>query len=103
MIPTIARATVCVVLLTLFTPEAASATPKMVRSALERRADVLYSARAKRRFAIYLRLKLLELRKADLDRAALVVQGRLGVEGLFPSGNPLPPAKDARRPRPPRQ
>jgi hypothetical protein len=32
----------------------------------------------------YLRLQLLELRKADLDRVRTVIEGKLGVDALFP-------------------
>ncbi len=44
----------------------------------------LYSLRARRRFASYLRLRLLELREARLERAADVVEGRLPVDVLVP-------------------
>jgi len=103
MIPTFAtRATVVVVLLTLFAPGAVKAAPKS-SSAFERQVDVLYSARSRRRIATYLRLKFLEMRKADLDRAALVVQHRLGVDSLFLPANPVPPRKDARQAKLPGQ
>jgi len=42
----------------------------------------LYSARARRRFASYLRLRLLELREAGLERAAQAVERRLPVDDL---------------------
>jgi hypothetical protein len=35
-----------------------------------------------------LRLRLLELREADLDRARAVVEGKLGVDALFPVTTP---------------
>jgi hypothetical protein len=40
-------------------------------------ADELYSLRARRRAAAYLRMRILELRKARLDRAAEVIERRL--------------------------
>jgi hypothetical protein len=43
----------------------------------------LYAARVRRRMASYLRMRLLELRKAGLDRAAEVVEHRLPVDKLF--------------------
>ncbi len=43
----------------------------------------LYSARARRRFASYLRLRLLELREAGLERAAQAVERRLSVDDLL--------------------
>jgi len=45
----------------------------------------LYSARARRLVRTYMRLQLLELRKADLDRVRAVIEGRLGVDALFPT------------------
>jgi hypothetical protein len=44
----------------------------------------LYSLRAKRRFAAYLRLRLLELRAAGLSHAADVIERRLGPDALLP-------------------
>jgi|GEM_PF-1101104 len=44
----------------------------------------LYSARARRRLAGYLRLRLLELRELGLERAAEVVERRLPVDTLLP-------------------
>jgi len=43
----------------------------------------LYSLRARRRFASYLRLRLLELREANLERAAAVVERRLPFASLL--------------------
>jgi hypothetical protein len=40
-------------------------------------ADELFSLRARRRAAAYLRMRILELRKARLDRAAEVIERRL--------------------------
>ena len=45
----------------------------------------LYSLRARRRFASYLRLRLLELREANLERAADAVEGRLSLQDLLGS------------------
>ncbi|GAC1299277.1 MAG: hypothetical protein NVSMB19_03040 [Vulcanimicrobiaceae bacterium] len=45
-------------------------------------ADELYAPRARRRFAAYLRLRLLEMRQAGLVRAAAVVERRLPVDEL---------------------
>jgi hypothetical protein len=46
-------------------------------------ASDLYSARARRRLAAYLRMRLLELRKLGLERAADVVERRIPVEELL--------------------
>jgi len=43
----------------------------------------VYSLRARRRFAAYLRLRLLEMREAGLERAANVVEHRLPVDTLL--------------------
>ena len=43
-----------------------------------------YALRARRRFAAYLRLRLLEMREAGLERAADVVERRLPVDALVP-------------------
>ena len=43
----------------------------------------LYSLRARRRFANYLRLRLLELREANLERAAAVIERRLPITSLL--------------------
>lgn len=48
------------------------------------RADELYSTHARRRFAAFLRLRLLEMREAGLERAAAVVERRLPVGTLVP-------------------
>jgi hypothetical protein len=61
---------------------ASAGTPAPHRTPHIESAD-LYSLRARRRFASYLRLRLLELRKAGLDRAADAVERRLPVETLF--------------------
>ncbi len=46
-------------------------------------ADDVFSLRARRRAAAYLRMRLLELRKARLDRAAEVIERRLGADALL--------------------
>ncbi len=43
----------------------------------------LYSAHALREMRTYLRLRMLELREADLDRARLVIEHRLSVDQLL--------------------
>jgi len=48
------------------------------------RADDLYAPRARRRFAAYLRLRLLEMREAGFERAAAVIERRLPIETLVP-------------------
>jgi len=55
----------------------------------------LYSPRARRTTQNYLRLRLLELREADLDRARAVIEHRLDIRDLL--GEPKAPPKDARR------
>ncbi|HEY5349830.1 MAG TPA: hypothetical protein VIJ64_08855 [Candidatus Lustribacter sp.] len=61
-------------------------------SLLPGRARDLYSAHARRLVRAYLRLQLLELRKADLDRVRAVIEGKLGMDALF-----APPAQAGRR------
>jgi hypothetical protein len=46
-------------------------------------ASSLYSRRSQRLVRSYLRLKLLEVREADLDRARLVVERKLGIRALL--------------------
>jgi hypothetical protein len=46
-------------------------------------ANELYSPRARRRVASYLRLRLLELREENLERAAEVIRRRLPVDVLL--------------------
>jgi hypothetical protein len=48
------------------------------------RSSELYSLRARRRFAAYLRMRLLEMREAGLERAADAVERRLPVDALVP-------------------
>ncbi len=52
------------------------------------RSDELYSLRARRRFAAYLRMRLLEMREAGLERAADAVERRLSPDALFASPPP---------------
>ena len=50
----------------------------------------LYSLRARRRFASYLRLRILELREANLERAAAVIERRLPLASLLDGTDPAP-------------
>ena len=50
----------------------------------------LYSLRARRRMATYLRLRLLEWREQGLERAADVVERRLSVDVLVPKSHSTP-------------
>jgi hypothetical protein len=43
----------------------------------------LYSAHARRLIQSYLRLRILELREADLDRVRAVIEGKLRVDDLL--------------------
>jgi hypothetical protein len=43
----------------------------------------LYSPQARRLVRAYLRLQLLELRKAELERVRAVIEGKLSVDTLF--------------------
>lgn len=52
----------------------------------------LYGRRARRLVQSYLRLKVLELRKADLERARLVIERKLGIGALL-SETPPPVAR----------
>jgi hypothetical protein len=53
-------------------------------------ASSLYSRRSRRLVQSYLRLKLLEAREADLDRARLVIERKLGIGALL---GPSPPPR----------
>jgi hypothetical protein len=55
-------------------------------------ATALYSRRSRRMVQAYLRLKLLQMREADLERARKVVERKLGIEALLRET----PAPDAR-------
>ncbi len=82
---------VAVAALTLSTPRPAATAgshPRAAHTLLQRShadsAEELYSLRARRRFAAYLRLRMLEWREEGLDRAAAVVEHRLSVDALVP-------------------
>ena len=69
------------------------ATPPPTLAAAPRpAAAALYSRRARRLVQSYLRLKVLEMREADLERARKVVERKLGIKALL--GETPPP--DAR-------
>ncbi len=71
------------------------ATPAPSPSAARARriaAAALYSRRSRRLVQSYLRLKLLEMRERDLERARSVVERKLGIKALL--GETPPP--DAR-------
>jgi len=81
--------------LVLFAPPAGKAAPHPVASpsAHRIRPSEVFAPGVRRSAQTYLRLKLLELREADLDRARLVIEGKLGVDALL--GTPPPRHKDA--------
>jgi hypothetical protein len=64
------------------TASPAPAPPTATSAAV--RPEELYSLRARRRFAAYLRMRLLELRSEGLNRAADVIERRLPVDDLIP-------------------
>lgn len=64
-------------------PHPKPSPPAVRRPAVAIAPGDLYAARAKRRLASYLRLKLLELREEGLERAAGVIEGRLGIDALL--------------------
>jgi hypothetical protein len=66
-------------------PAATSTPPPIVarRVVPREQARDLYSARARRLAIGYLRLRLLEMREAELDRVRAVIEGKLGVDALF--------------------
>ena len=74
---------------------AAKAAQKALPSPKPRppRASELYAPGLRRSAQTYLRLKLLELREADLDRARLVIEHKLGIDALLETPPPRP--KDA--------
>ena len=55
------------------------------------RASELFAPSVRRSAQAYLRLKLLELREADLERVRLVIERKLDVDALF--GTPPPETK----------
>ncbi len=69
-------------------PPALAKAPAHAKQAAEpqqaARSDELYSLRARRRFAAYLRMRLLEMREAGLERAADAVARRLPADALVP-------------------
>jgi hypothetical protein len=65
------------------TPKPPAPRPGLHRQRLVTPAADLYSLRARRRFASYLRLRLLELREAGLERAAQAVERRLSIDELI--------------------
>jgi hypothetical protein len=81
--------------LLFFDLPAAKAAPRAIPSPkpLRLRASDLYGPGLRRSAQTYLRLKLLELREADLDRARLVIERKLGIDALL--GTPAPLHKDA--------
>ncbi len=80
---------------TLATPAQASTVPlpgsKPSPTASKRplAASAFYSRRSRRLVQSYLRLKLLEMREADLERARKVVERKLGIRALL--GETPPP------------
>ena len=68
-----------------------SLTPRAAPAAVRRplAASALYSRRSIRLVRSYLRLKLLEMREADLERARKVVERKLGIRALL--GETPPP------------
>jgi hypothetical protein len=59
------------------------------RAAHRLTASALYARRSRRLVQSYLRLKLLEMREADLERARKVVERKLGIRALL--GETPPP------------
>ena len=65
------------------------ALPAEPRPARPLTASALYSRRSRRLVQSYLRLKVLEMREADLERARKVVERKLGIRALL--GETPPP------------
>jgi hypothetical protein len=65
------------------TPRATPSPPPIVAELPAAEAASLYSPHAQRLIRSYLRLRLLELREQELDRARSVIEGRLGVDDLL--------------------
>jgi hypothetical protein len=57
----------------------------------------LFAPRVRRSLAVYLRLRMLELREEDLDRARLAIERRLSIDDLLagPPRKRLPPPQEA--------
>lgn len=83
----------CLLLLAFAQPSAASPRPSPAPHATGR--PELYSPRIRRTTQSYLRLRLLELREADLDRARAVIEHRLDIKALLE--DPPVRGQDARR------
>jgi hypothetical protein len=87
------RSAAAVLALAMLPGAATRATPAPVpivaKGALpqERAAD-LYSVHTRRMLVNYLRLRLLELRYAELDRVRAVIKGKLGIDSLFEKSFP---------------
>ena len=63
--------------------------PIVAKGALSReRAADLYSAHTRRMLVTYLRMRLLEMRYAELDRVRAVIEGKLGADALFQKSLP---------------
>jgi hypothetical protein len=83
---------------TLATPAQSSTVPLPVASPHPRPSarplatSTLYSRRSARLVRSYLRLKLLEMREADLERARKVVERKLGIRALL-GETPAPNAR----------
>jgi hypothetical protein len=83
----------CLLLLALGQASVASPRPTPTPRPVVR-ADI-YSPRLRRAAQNYLRLRMLELREADLDRARAVIERRLDIKALLEDPTPAP--QDARR------
>src|SRR5471032_1308017 len=83
----------CLLLLALAQASAASPRPSPAPRASGH--SELYSPRVRRTTQNYLRLRLLELREADLDRARAVIEHRLDIKALLE--DPPLRGQDARR------
>jgi hypothetical protein len=70
---------------TLATPVKASTVPPQAKhpARIAPAASALYARRSRRLVQSYLRLKLLEMREADLERARLVIERKLGIGALL--------------------
>jgi hypothetical protein len=85
--------------LLFFDLPAGKAAPRVPRASIPSpqahrlRPSELFGPGVRRSAQTYLRLKLLELREADLERARLVIERKLGVDALL--GTPPPLHKDA--------
>lgn len=64
-------------------PRAPAAAKQAAQPPLSYEANDLYSIRARRRMAHYLRLRLMELHAARFERIEKVIRGELSVDDLF--------------------